>query len=162
MIMGCWHQRCQVLSQSWLRHGWTLVFLVLIGSCLMYPVLKNIYAQIHSALTGSYIPGTHSVAFINCPNEQIAKEIARGILEKRLAASVNIMPKSTSLSIWKGEIEESSEILLVVKTKSAKILELSGYVRFVHPFEIPDFISVLIEHENPDYLTWIEEAMREK
>ncbi|MEE6505107.1 hypothetical protein FKM82_005441 [Ascaphus truei] len=134
----------------------------MIGSCLMYPVLESICSQIHSTLTGSYISGTHSVAFINCPNEQIAKEIARGILEKKLAASVNIMPKTSSLYIWKGEIEESTEILLVVKTKSAKILELCGYIRFVHPFEIPDLISFPIDRGNPDYFKWIEEVVSEK
>ncbi|MEE6505108.1 hypothetical protein FKM82_005441 [Ascaphus truei] len=95
--MGSWRQRWQVVSQSWLRPGWMAVLLVMIGSCLMYPVLESICSQIHSTLTGSYISGTHSVAFINCPNEQIAKEIARGILEKKLAASVNIMPKTSSL-----------------------------------------------------------------
>ncbi|KAM4696946.1 protein CutA homolog [Rhinophrynus dorsalis] len=160
MTMGCWCQRCQAPSQSWLRPGWTIVLLVVIGSCLN-PLLKNLYTQIHSAVTGSYISGTHSLAFINCPNEQIAKEIARGILEKKLAASVNIMPKTTSLSLWKGEIEESTETLLTVKTKTAKILELSGYVRLVHTFELPDFISIPIEQGNWDYLRWMEEAMSE-
>lgn len=43
----------------------------------MYPVLKSLGLQLHSAVTGSYISGTHSIAFINCPNEQVAKDIAR-------------------------------------------------------------------------------------
>ncbi|XP_063791590.1 protein CutA homolog isoform X2 [Pseudophryne corroboree] len=124
--MGCWCQRIQAPSQNWLRPGWMTVALVVIGLCLMYPVLRGIFWQIHSAVTGSYISGDHSLAFINCPNEQLAKEIGRGILEKKLAASVNIMPKSSSLYIWKGEIEESSE---VVKTRTAKIYDLSGYIR---------------------------------
>ncbi|XP_075041766.1 protein CutA homolog isoform X3 [Mixophyes fleayi] len=97
--MGSWCQRFQAPSQSWLRPGWMPVLLVMIGSCLMYPVLRSIIGQIHTAVTGSYLPGTHSLAFINCPNEQLAKDIARGILEKKLAASVNIMPKSSSLLV---------------------------------------------------------------
>ncbi|XP_053551335.1 protein CutA homolog [Bombina bombina] len=157
--MGCWQQRCQVQAQSWLRHGCILILLVMIGSCLMYPILKSAYSHIHSALTGSYIAGTSSVAFINCPNEQIAKEVARGILEKKLAVSVNIMPKTSSLYIWKGEIETSTEILLVVKTSTAKISELSGYIRYVHPFEMPDFISIPIEQGNPEYLRWMQEVL---
>lgn len=44
---------------------------------LMYPVLRSLTLQLHSAITGSYISGTHSIAFINCLNEQIAKDIAR-------------------------------------------------------------------------------------
>ncbi|XP_025918005.1 uncharacterized protein LOC112964311 isoform X4 [Apteryx rowi] len=68
-------------------------------SLLMYPVLKSLALQLHSAVTGSYIPGTHSIAFINCLNEQIAKDIARAIMDKKLAACVNILPKSSALSL---------------------------------------------------------------
>ncbi|XP_063791592.1 protein CutA homolog isoform X4 [Pseudophryne corroboree] len=157
--MGCWCQRIQAPSQNWLRPGWMTVALVVIGLCLMYPVLRGIFWQIHSAVTGSYISGDHSLAFINCPNEQLAKEIGRGILEKKLAASVNIMPKSSSLYIWKGEIEESSE---VVKTRTAKIYDLSGYIRLVHPFETPDLVTVPIDQGNSDYFKWIEEVLLEK
>lgn len=44
---------------------------------LMYPLLRGLALQLHSALTGSYVPGTHSIAFVNCLNEQIARDIAR-------------------------------------------------------------------------------------
>jgi len=46
-------------------------------SLLMYPVLRGLALQLHSAVTGSYVSGTHSIAFVNCLNEQIAKDIAR-------------------------------------------------------------------------------------
>ncbi|XP_018429435.1 PREDICTED: protein CutA homolog [Nanorana parkeri] len=111
-MMGCW---CQLPPQNWHRPGWMTVLLLMTGSCLLFPVFKSILCQIHAAVTGGYISGSHSLAFINCPNDQIAKDIARGILEKKLAASVNIMPKSSSLYIWKGEIEESTEVLLRVE-----------------------------------------------
>ncbi|XP_053329512.1 protein CutA homolog [Spea bombifrons] len=159
--MGFWSQICQIPSSSWPRPSWSTVLLVMIGSCLMYPVIRSLYFGIHSSFTGSYIPGSHSLAFINCPNEEIAKDIARGILEKRLAAGVNIMPKTSSLYLWKGEIEESSETLLVAKTKTTKVFELSSYVGLVHPFQTPDFISIPIDRGNPDYLRWIEEVMTE-
>ncbi|XP_066435836.1 protein CutA homolog isoform X1 [Eleutherodactylus coqui] len=149
---------CQAPSQNWLRSGWMTAVLVMVGSSLLYPILWSIFWQVYGIITGSYISGSHSVAFINCPNEQIAREIARGILEKKLAASVNIMPKSSSLYIWKGEIEESSEVLLVVKTRTAKLHELSGYVRFVHPFEAPDFMSVPIDRENLEYSKYIDKV----
>ncbi|CAH2316679.1 homolog isoform X1 [Pelobates cultripes] len=129
--MACWYQRCHLPSPNLPRPSWGVVLLVMISSCLMYPVFKSLYFQIHSSLTGSYIPGAHSLAYVNCPNEQIAKDIGRGILEKRLAVSVNIMPKSSSLYIWKGEIEESTEILLVVRTKTDKISELCAYIGYV-------------------------------
>ncbi|XP_014735608.1 PREDICTED: protein CutA isoform X2 [Sturnus vulgaris] len=95
----------------------------------MYPLLQGLALHLHSAVTGSYIPGTHSIAFINCLNEQIARDIARAIMDKKLAAYVNILPKSSALYFWKGELEESTEILLLVKTRTSKIGELSNYVR---------------------------------
>ncbi|NXF12627.1 CUTA protein, partial [Smithornis capensis] len=126
-------------------------------SVLMYPLLRGLALQLHSAATGSYIPGSHSIALINCLNEDIAKDIARAIMDKRLAAHVNILPKSSALYFWKGELEESTEILLLVKTRTSKIGELSNYVRSIHPFEIPEIISLPIDQGNPLYLKLIEE-----
>ncbi|XP_071881335.1 protein CutA homolog [Anas platyrhynchos] len=151
-------QRCPLpAAQGCPRPGRGTVLLVMTLSLLMYPVLRSLALQMHAAVTGSYISGTHSIAFINCLNEQIAKDIARGIMDKRLAAYVNILPKSSALYFWKGELEESTEILLLVKTRTSKIGELSNYVRSIHPFEIPEVISLPIDQGNPLYLKWIEE-----
>eukprot|EP00075_Anas_platyrhynchos_P037360 XP_027326613.1 protein CutA homolog [Anas platyrhynchos] len=196
-------QRCPLpAAQGCPRPGRGTVLLVMTLSLLMYPVLRSLALQMHAAITGSYISGTHSIAFINCLNEQIAKDIARGIMDKRLAAYVNILPKSSALYFWKGELEESTEILLLVKTRTSKIGELSNYVRSlpgclpagflpspapstarapgsqllavvnpklkaksshgkkersIHPFEIPEVISLPIDQGNPLYLKWIEE-----
>ncbi|NWS06840.1 CUTA protein, partial [Motacilla alba] len=124
---------------------------------LVSPLLRGLAVQLHSAVTGSYVPGTHSIAFVTCLNEHIARDIARAIMDKRLAAGVNILPKSSALYFWKGELEESTEILLLVKTRTSKIGELSNYVRSIHPFEIPEIISLPIEQGNPGYLRWMEE-----
>ncbi|NXV08707.1 CUTA protein, partial [Cettia cetti] len=126
---------------------------------LTYPLLQGLAVQLHSAVTGSYIPGTHSIAFVNCLNEQIARDIARAIMDKKLAAYVNILPKSSALYFWKGELEESTEILLLVKTRTSKIGELSNYVRSIHPFETPEIISLPIDQGNPLYLRWIGESV---
>uniref|UniRef100_A0A8C5PCD0 Uncharacterized protein n=1 Tax=Leptobrachium leishanense TaxID=445787 RepID=A0A8C5PCD0_9ANUR len=128
---------------------------VTVGSCVTYPVLQGLYYQIHSTLTGSYIPGSHSAAFINCPNEEVAKDIARGILEKRLAASVNIMPKSSSLLV--------NNLLFSVET-CTQTYHGSLYfcrIRVVHPFEVPDLVSIPIDQGNADYFKWIEKVVEE-
>ncbi|NWX32941.1 CUTA protein, partial [Notiomystis cincta] len=124
---------------------------------LLCPLLRALALLLHSALTGSYIPGTHSIALVSCLNEHVAKDIARAIMDKKLAAYVNILPKSSVLYFWKGELEESTEILLLVKTRTSKIEELSNYVRSIHPFEIPGIISLPIDQGNPLYLKWIDE-----
>ncbi|XP_038012515.1 protein CutA [Motacilla alba alba] len=152
-------QRCPLppAAQGCPRPGRGTVLLVLTLLVLVSPLLRGLAVQLHSAVTGSYVPGTHSIAFVTCLNEHIARDIARAIMDKRLAAGVNILPKSSALYFWKGELEESTEILLLVKTRTSKIGELSNYVRSIHPFEIPEIISLPIEQGNPGYLRWMEE-----
>ncbi|XP_063265247.1 protein CutA isoform X2 [Prinia subflava] len=154
-------QRCPLpaAAQGCPRPGRGTALLVLALLLLTFPLLQGLAVHLHSFLTGSYIPGTHSIALVGCLNEHIARDIARAIMDKKLAACVNILPKSSALYFWKGELEESTEILLLVKTRTSKIGELSSYVRSIHPFEIPEIISLPIEQGNPLYLRWMEESV---
>ncbi|XP_016069245.1 PREDICTED: protein CutA homolog [Miniopterus natalensis] len=138
-----------------------ICLLILTASFLTYPMLRTLSLQLHSAITGSYVSGTYSIVFVNCPNEQIARDIARAILDKKLAASVNILPKASSLYFWNGLIEEATEILLLIKTKTSKVHMLSSYVRSVHPFEIPEIFSLPMDQGDVHYLKWLEEGMEE-
>ncbi|XP_036288745.1 protein CutA homolog isoform X2 [Pipistrellus kuhlii] len=135
--------------------------MILTASFLTYPMLRTLSLQLHSAVTGSYVSGTYSIVLVNCPNEQIAREIARAILDKKLAASVNILPKASSLYFWNGEIEEATEILLLIKTKTSKVHMLSSYVRLVHTFEIPEIFSLPMDQGDVHYWKWLEEGMEE-
>ncbi|XP_037350829.1 protein CutA homolog isoform X2 [Talpa occidentalis] len=135
--------------------------LILTASFLTYPTLRTLSLQLHSAVTGSYISGTYSIVFVNCPNEQIARDIARAVLDKKLATSVNILPKASSLYFWNGEIEEATEILLLIKTKTSRVHVLSSYIRLVHPFEIPEVFSLPMDQGDMHYLKWLEEGMGE-
>ncbi|XP_053138365.1 protein CutA homolog isoform X2 [Hemicordylus capensis] len=156
-------QRCQALLPAVpsvpARPGVILLLLAVCLSSLMYPTLRIITLHLNSAITGSYVSGTHSVAFVNCPNEQTARDIARAIMDRKLAASVNIFPKASTMYIWKGEIEEATEILLLVKTRTSKIGELSDYIRSMHPFEVPEFFSLLIDQGNPASLQWMDDSI---
>jgi periplasmic divalent cation tolerance protein len=98
-----------------------------------------------------------SAVYVTCPNETVAKTLARGLLEKRLIACANIIPNITSTYWWKGNIEEDSEVLLMLKTLSESVPELTEYVRQHHPYEVPEVIAVNIEQGNPAYLDWIRE-----
>ncbi|XP_051893151.1 protein CutA homolog isoform X1 [Pristis pectinata] len=135
---------------------------VLIMILLLYPGLKNMAVYLHALVTGSYMSGTHSVVFISCPNEQVGKVIARTIMEKKLAACINIIPKLSSMYHWDGEITEVTEAMLVIKTRSSKLYELTEFIRSVHPFEIPEVISLSVDQGNPSYLKWIEEVVPEE
>lgn len=91
----------------------------------------------------------------------MAKKLAHGIIENKLAACVNIIPKITSIYHWEGKINEDSEVLLMIKTKASKVDELAKFVRENHPYSVAEVISVPIENGNPLYLKWIHETVPE-
>ena len=71
----------------------------------------------------------YSMAFVTAPNSDKAKEIAGGIVSNKLAACVNIIPGITSVYEWEGKIENDSEVLMMIKTRSARIGELTEFVK---------------------------------
>ncbi|KAF5909092.1 protein CutA, partial [Clarias magur] len=100
----------------------------MILTMMLYPVMSMLAIQMYTALSGGYLPGHHSVLIINCPTEQTAKDIGRYIMEKKMAASVNILPRTSTMFYWKGAIQESSEILLLLRTRTSVIQRLSDFV----------------------------------
>ncbi|XP_074786701.1 protein CutA isoform X2 [Athene noctua] len=101
------------------------------------------------------VPGSLSAAFVTCPNETVAKELARAMVEKQLAACVNILPHVTSIYEWKGKVEEDSEVLLMIKTRSSRIPALAEFVRSAHPYEVAEVVAVPVAQGNPPYLRWV-------
>uniref|UniRef100_UPI0037E918BF protein CutA homolog n=1 Tax=Semicossyphus pulcher TaxID=241346 RepID=UPI0037E918BF len=154
-------QRCHKgsVSQSFFRTFLLVLCLILVLSVSLYPGLKSVGIQLHSALTGSYVPGHHSVLLLNSPNEQIAKDIGRAIMERRLAASINILCRSSTMYYWKGEIQDSSEILILVRTKTSRIQQVVEYVRSIHPYANPEVISFPVEDGSLAYMKWMDEAI---
>ncbi|XP_064179790.1 protein CutA homolog isoform X1 [Anguilla rostrata] len=137
------------------------VFVSVLLSTLMLPLLRTVGLGAFSMASESYSSGTHSAAFVTCPNEQVAKDLARGMVEKKLAACVNIIPKITSIYQWQGKIEEDNEVLLMIKTRSSKVSALAEYVRSNHPYEVAEVISLPIDQGNPPYLKWLGEGVPE-
>lgn len=133
----------------------------MLTALLTYPMLRTFSFWLHSSLTGNYVSGSYSIVFVNCPNEQIARDVARYILDKKMASSANILPKTSSLYFWKGEIEESTEVLLLIKTKTSKVPWVFAYMRLAHPFEIPEVFSIPMDQGDARYLQWLEEGMKE-
>ncbi|XP_028640926.1 protein CutA homolog isoform X1 [Grammomys surdaster] len=138
-----------------------LTCLLILTAVLMFPMLRTFSLWLHSSFTGRYVSGSYSIVFVNCPNEQIARDIARAILDKKMASSVNILPKISSLYFWKGEIEEGTEVSLLIKTKTSKVSRLFAYMRLAHPFEIPEVFSIPMDQGDARYLKWLEEGMKE-
>ncbi|KAH8266565.1 hypothetical protein KR018_004171, partial [Drosophila ironensis] len=106
-----------------------------------------------------YKPGTSSVAYVTTPDMETAKKLARGIVERKLAACVNIVPQIESIYMWEGTVNEDSEYLLMIKTRTSSINALSRFVRANHPYSVAEVISLPIENGNPPYLKWIEDTV---
>ena len=96
--------------------------------------------------------------FCTVPGEEKAREISEKIVKEKLGACVNYF-KVNSIFEWKGKIESEQEYLLIIKTKEEKFEELKNFIREIHPYEVPEIISLRIEKGNKDYLKWIEEIV---
>ncbi|XP_077380826.1 protein CutA homolog isoform X2 [Festucalex cinctus] len=124
-------------------------------------LLRSAGRRAFSMASETYASGAHSAAFVTCPNDTVAKDLARGIVQQKLAACVNIVPAVTSVYEWQGAIQEDSEVLLMIKTRSSKVAALADYVRQNHPYEVAEVISLPIEQGNPPYLKWIADTVPE-
>lgn len=107
----------------------------------------------------TYQPGTNSAAFITAPDETVAKTLAHGLVSNKLAACVNIVPKVVSIYEWEGKINEDSEVLMMIKTTTSKIDDISKFIREKHPYTVAEVISFPIENGNQPYLEWITNSL---
>lgn len=94
------------------------------------------------------------------PDAAVAKQIALALLERRLVACVNVLPGVTSHYRWEGKLEESSEVLLLVKTSADRLAALESAFHELHPYDTPEFIVIEPEHVAPRYLAWLGEETR--
>jgi periplasmic divalent cation tolerance protein len=92
-------------------------------------------------------------------SEEEAHKIARSLVERRLAACVNIIPRVTSVYRWQGKVEDASEWLLVVKTTIAAFGEVRQAIADLHSYELPECICLAIEDGSPAYLQWVAESV---
>ncbi len=96
------------------------------------------------------------VIFITVPSIPVGKQVADALLEKKLAACVNIIPSIRSLYTWQGEKQDDEEALLVVKSRADLFSDgILPAVKAVHPYDVPEIIALPIMIGSQDYLDWI-------
>jgi periplasmic divalent cation tolerance protein len=86
--------------------------------------------------------------------------LARALLERRLAACVNIGAPVESLYHWRGRIETGHEVPLTIKTRASLYPEVEALIRELHDYELPEIVAVPVTGGHADYLAWIAEETR--
>lgn len=94
------------------------------------------------------------ITLITVPNDEAAQQIAATLVEERLAACVNIVPKIRSIFRWAGKIEDAQELLLIVKTTAPRYKALEERVKSIHPYENPEIVAIEASAAAEAYLRW--------
>ena len=91
----------------------------------------------------------------NLPDRAVAERLADLLVQRQLAACVNILAPCRSVYRWKGEVQHDEEHPMLIKTTAQRYAALEEALRSGHPYELPEIIAVPIERGLPQYLAWV-------
>ncbi|MBZ5574326.1 MAG: divalent-cation tolerance protein CutA [Acidobacteriia bacterium] len=89
-----------------------------------------------------------------------ARRIAGALVERKLAACVNIVSRVQSIYRWKGKTEESEEWLLMIKTTASLFERVRDTIKEMHCYELPECLSLPVDAGSEEYLKWVEDAVK--
>jgi periplasmic divalent cation tolerance protein len=92
-------------------------------------------------------------------SQEEARKIARGLVERRLAACVNIVPQIESVYRWLDKIETAEEWLLLIKTQAASFEQVCAAVKELHTYDLPECVMLEVAAGSEEYLKWIAESV---
>jgi periplasmic divalent cation tolerance protein len=105
--------------------------------------------------------GKYAVVLVTAPDMKIARRLARAALAARLIACANLLPRIESHYWWQGKIESGAEVLLVLKTATARLAALEKLIVAEHPYDTPEFLVLPISRGTKRYLDWVEQSVEE-
>jgi len=100
------------------------------------------------------------IVLVTCPSLAVARKIARAVVQKHLAACVNVVRSPVeSFYTWKEKLEQAREYLLVIKTVRERLKKLEKEVLRLHSYEVPEFIVISIRGGSSKYLSWLQHSV---
>jgi periplasmic divalent cation tolerance protein len=93
-------------------------------------------------------------------SEDEARKIAHALVDRQLAACVNIVPQIESIYRWQGKVESAQEWLLLIKTTAEKFPAVRNAIRELHSYDLPECIALNIDDGSPAYLQWITDSVK--
>ena len=97
--------------------------------------------------------------FTTCKNEAEARMLGKALVEKKLAACVNILPAMSSIYMWEGDVKEMTEVKMLVKTKTEKMNDVFLTIKAMHSYEVPEIQVIDITTGNLAYFNWMDEVL---
>ena len=99
------------------------------------------------------------LALSTCPDEASARRLGAVLVTERLAACVNRVPGLQSLYFWDGSLRDDAEILLIIKTTVGRLPALEARLKALHPYEVPELLTVPVAGGNERYLDWVRSSV---
>jgi len=90
-------------------------------------------------------------------SQEEARKIAHALVERRLAACVNIVPQIESIYRWQQKIETATEWLLLIKTQAESFERVRAAIKELHSYELPECVMLEVSAGSSEYLNWIAE-----
>jgi len=95
------------------------------------------------------------IVYCTVPSPESAEQIAVKLIQHKIAACCNIIPGLTSIYSWEGKIEKDSELLLMIKSTEENYKKIENEIINLHPYEVPEIISLEVNEGSREYLNWI-------
>ena len=103
-----------------------------------------------------------AIVLVTAPDLKTARRLAKAALTARLIACANLIPKIESHYRWRGKLETSAEVLLVLKTTCARLAKLERLILAAHPYDTPEFVVLRLDKGNAKYLQWLQASCAAK
>jgi periplasmic divalent cation tolerance protein len=97
------------------------------------------------------------IVLTTAPADERAEQLARQLVDERLAACAAVYPPMVSVYRWKGQLEREAERQIVIKTTRDRLAALETRLRQLHSYELPEFVVLAVDQASDAYLSWVVE-----